>query len=180
MNVLSRSDQEARYLMFDAFAINDTRSYYQAQIQHVYRVYSQVNRWRAVFSFLSGVVAAILGLLVQSTPSIVCSSSSANVPCALTLPGALLLSGVIVLPALSLGFSLLFLVFDWDEQYLNMQSALENLEIADAVSPFAEMDDLEYRAAMQAFTQGALDVMHDETVVFGNSVFSPEKVDKGY
>lgn len=174
----TRSEQEARYVIFDTFVVNDARQYYRTVLEEARRAASQVNRLRAAFGFLGGLGAAVIGLIVQSTPAIVCPASGDNVFCTASPIVALLTASVIIFPMLSIFLSLLPLIFEWDERIQVYETALENLEVADAVSPIAEMKDIEYSAAVRAFTQGTLDVMHDEAVIYGDSAFSPENIDQ--
>lgn len=63
---LPRPDMQARYRMFDYFALSDQRKYYKSISAKHRLAASQVNRLRATLAFLTGFAAAAAALVVQS------------------------------------------------------------------------------------------------------------------
>ncbi len=89
----------------------------------------------------------------------------------------LLLVVAVVAPALGAAFTTLADLYQWDRLITVYDVALENLEVADAQSPVPSMDDLVYRAALRAYTEGTLSVMRDETAQWGQLIKTPESLD---
>jgi PHP family Zn ribbon phosphoesterase len=83
-----------------------------------------------------------------------------------------------VAPAIGAAFTTLADLFQWDRQTQIYDTALENLEVADAQSPLASMNDIEYQAALNAFSEGTLTVMRDETTQWGQLIRTPESLQK--
>lgn len=85
----------------------------------------------------------------------------------------------VVAPALGAAFNTLADLYQWDRLVAIYDSALENLEVADAQSPLDDMkDDLIYRAALQAYAQGTLSVMRDETAQWGQLIKTPTELQR--
>jgi hypothetical protein len=103
------------------------------------------------------------------TPEPSCTAINTVVP--------LLLVVAVVAPALGAAFTTLADLYQWDRLITVYDVALENLEVADAQSPVPSMDDLVYRAALRAYTEGTLSVMRDETAQWGQLIKTPESLD---
>jgi hypothetical protein len=166
----SRSDMEARYELFDRFALKDQKNYYEASIETYRSAATQINRWRALFALLTGLSAAAVGL-VAATGSLddPTTSGIAN----------LLAVAAIVLPALGAAFSTLADLYQWDKLTSIYDSALENLEVADSLSPVDSIpDDTVYETALRAYAEGTLAVMSDETAQWGQSIRTPAQLNQ--
>jgi hypothetical protein len=175
---LSRKDLEVRYEMFDKFSLVDQRAYYMRTIEKHDEASSQVNRIRAMISLFTGASAAVAGLIggiyFTSTGSCVTglpSFDNCNVLAAV-VDIAILLS--VALPALGGFFGTLADLYQWDRQISIYKAAADSIEVADAHSPYEEMDDETYRASMIAYAQGTLQVMSDETAQWGQSIRTPK------
>ena len=90
----------------------------------------------------------------------------------------ILMVTAVVAPALGAASTTLADLFQWDRMTAIYDAALENIEVADAQSPYDDMDDLTYRAALRAMVEGTLTVMSDETAQWGQSVRTPVQLDK--
>lgn len=175
---LNRNDYEVRYQMFDHFALEDQRAYYATVLKKYRDSARQVNRWRAAAAFMTGLAAALAGFFVQ-TAFITggrCSSDLASVPgdCSTLqfIVGVFIILSV-AMPALGGFFSSLADLYQWDRLITIYDSALENIEVADAQSPLPDMNDLEFRASVAAYIEGTLLVMSDETAQWGQSIRTP-------
>ncbi len=126
--------------------------------------------------------------IVDSTPTALATQRSgapalASAPATVTtdcsadnlLIGVLLILAVVA-PALGGAFGTLSDLFQWDRLVTIYEVALENLEVADAKSPLPDMDDDYYKAAVQAFAEGTLSVMRDETAQWGQVIRTPESI----
>lgn len=178
MTNLDRKDLEIRYEMFDKFALVDQRAYYHSTIEKHDAASGQVNRIRAMISLFTGISAAFAGLFVgiNFTSTGVCSQTLATVPdfcIPLSFAVDVLILLSVALPALGGFFGTLADLYQWDRQISIYKAASESLEVADAHSPFDEMDDLTYRASLEVYSQGTLQVMSDETAQWGQSIRTP-------
>lgn len=161
---LSRSEMEARSELFDRFALKDQKNYYESAIDSSRRAARQVNRYRALFSLLTGIAAALAALLVNSD--------------ALEWFVSILAIAAVVLPAIGGAFSTLADLYQWDKLVTIYDTALYNMEEADALSPHPGIDkDDIYRASMKAFAEGTLQIMSDETAQWGQSVRPPKRLE---
>jgi hypothetical protein len=104
------------------------------------------------------------------TPQPDCAAINVVVP--------LLLVVAVVAPALGAAFTTLADLYQWDRLITVYDVALENLEVADAQSPLSAMDDVVYRAALRAYTEGTLSVMRDETAQWGQLIKTPETLEQ--
>lgn len=179
---LSREDLETRYELFDHFALNDQRSFYERKISQFEASSIQVNRIRASISLMTGFAAAMAGLIVgiYFTETGACNfDSTADLvgncrTLAIVVDVAIILS--VALPALGGFFNTLADLYQWDKQVTLYYSAKENIEVADALSPLNEMADDLYRASLTAYSEGALQVMSDETAQWGQSIRTPKGI----
>jgi hypothetical protein len=180
MTKYNRADLEARYRLFNHYALDDQRNYYSLTLEKYRKSARQVNRIRALLAFLTGAASALAGFIVQS-------SFVSNGECVLQ-PGApwcqtqqtlaqVLIILAVALPAFGAFFGTLADLYQWDRMVTIYDSALENLEFADAQSPWDEMDDNVYQASLHAFVDGTLQVMSDETAQWGQSIRTPPETD---
>jgi hypothetical protein len=174
---------EARYQLFNEFALDDQRSYYESTINKYREAASQVNRFRALFAFLTGFAAAVAGFLVQSNfaTGARCAAGVSPLPgdCGnlqVTVVIFVILS--VAAPAFGAFFSSLADLYQWDRMNTIYDTALENIELADAQSPLDDMDDVRYRAGLSAFAEGTLQVMSDETAQWGQSIRTPPQIEQ--
>jgi hypothetical protein len=194
---MSREDMKARYQMFDHFALQDQRNYYKSSVERHQQAARQVNRYRATFAFLTGLCAATAGLVVQAgyigntacaraetaaqtTESQVLSQAADLFQCnpALGVAVSILSIMAVVFPVMGALFSTLADLYQWDRLITIYGAALQNIEVADAQSPSDEIeDDLVYRAALNAYAEGTLSVMSDETAQWGQSIRTPPQLD---
>lgn len=181
MPVNERKYNEALNVLFEYFALKDQRDFYIHKVRQNRDAASQVNRIRALFSFLAGVSAALAGLLVvTSLPSNMdCSTVTDVNGCNVTLfvVSALVIVSVVA-PAIGAAFTTLADLFQWDRQVDIYNSALNNINKADALSPLAEMPDDIYKLSLQAFALGTLTVMTDEQAQWGQLIRTPQSLDK--
>ncbi len=181
MSRLTRKDLEARYKLFDRFSLNDQRNFYKSAVRKYRTASSQVNQLRALVAFLTGLSAALAGFIVQSSfvdgTKCALDSSASGCDVLKTLSVFFVVSAV-VMPALGAFFSTLADLYQWDRQLSIYDSALENIEVADALSPLAEMSATEYRASLRAYTEGTLLVMTDETAQWGQAIRTPPSIEK--
>lgn len=184
MDELTRADMQARYRLFDRFALKDQKAYYDSTVARYRKSATQVNRYRAGFAFLTGFSAAAAGLIVQTsfTDGAPCGALAQNPPgyCgALEIATGILAVLAIIFPVLGGAFSMLADLYQWDKLITIYEGALVNMEVADALSPTESMDDnTVYRASMRAFAEGALTVMNDETAQWGQSVRTPPQLEQ--
>lgn len=166
---LNRADLKVRYEMFDQFALDDQRNYYKATLGKYRLAASQVNRLRAALAFLTGFASAAAALIVQS-------KAQSGFLLGLTSIFAIL---AIILPAFGALFSTLADLYQWDRLITIYDAALENIEVADAQSPDDSIsDDVTYRAALTAYTEGTLSVMSDESSQWGQAIRTPAQLEK--
>lgn len=195
---MSRQEMEARYKMFQDNVLDDQRNYYRRSIDKYQRSAGQVNWLRAFFALLSGLASAIAGFVVadavargtfdacevrslaavaqvEVTDADVLSEADTNCN-VVNVWVPLLLAVTIIAPALGAAFTTLADLYQWDRLTSIYENALDNLEVADAQSPVLEMGDIEFGAAMAAFSEGTLSVMRDETAQWGQLVKTPESL----
>lgn len=181
MTKWNRADLETRYDLFNHFTLNDQRNYYIKTLDRHRLAAQQVNRWRAICALSTGLFAALAGLIVQVAfiNNAVCAAPAAENAgaCAVlaTIVTILVILSV-VMPAAGAFFSSLADLYQWDRMITIYDSAVENIEFADAQSPMHEMDDAVYRQSMNAFAEGTLLVMSDETAQWGQSIRTPPQV----
>lgn len=198
MAPLDRKQMEALYEMFKESALEDQRRYYRRTVKRNRQAAAQVNRLRALFALLTGLASALAGLIIASAGgdvaqcgiaglSAIAAETTAAAPSAqaaaldcTTINNVvpLLLVVAVVAPALGAAFTTLADLYQWDRLITVYDVALENLEVADAQSPLPAMDDLVYRAALRAYTEGTLSVMRDETAQWGQLIKTPESLEQ--
>lgn len=173
-----RADWQARFQLFNKFALNDQRSYYEKTRERFQISALQVNRIRALLGLFTGMCAALAGLIVQiyfvnqdqcNADGTFCGFLQALVTFLTIL--------AVVLPAFAALFNTLADLYQWDRQIEVYDSASKTLEVADAQSPLPEETDAEYRAALVAYAEGTLSVMSDETAQWGQSIRTPRQLE---
>ena len=194
---LKREDLEARYMMFQEFALKDQRGYYAATIKKHRKASHQVNQLRAIIALLTGVAAASVGLIAAMSFNVCPVPLSVPLPVPLPVPTPgfsdllpaatcewwqLAINVLIILatglPAFAAFFNMLADLYQWDKLIAIYDAAQENIEVADAHSPIEDMTLEEYRASFQAYGQGTLDVMSDETAQWGQSIRTPKGMEE--
>jgi len=173
---LNRKQLEAIYKLFNQFALEDQRTYYIRTIDRYRRAAITVTRLRAGFALLTGIAAAFVGLMVAVNPG-QCVSGTPVGDCTGTqvlLFIALLVT--VAAPAIGSAFTTLADLYQWDRMTALYESALENLDVADAQSPLEEMGDEIYRAAFLTYAEGTLEVMNDETAQWGQLTKPPQQL----
>ena len=180
MTQFNRKDYEARYALFNRFALNDQRNYYSRTIDKHRLADGQVNRIRATLALITTLSSALAGLLILNnfTAGQQCEVITAGY-CA-NLQGfiAFLVILSVAMPALGGFFTSLADLYQWDRLISIYEAAIENIEVADARSPLEEMDDIDYLASLQAFSEGTLQVMSDETAQWGQSIRTPRAIEE--
>ena len=167
----TRKEAEALYVMFNQFALEDQRTYYSTTIARCRTAARQVNQMRATFALLTGLSSALAGLLVATNSTADPSSSVAWMV-------VVLLVVAIVAPIVGSAFGTLGDLYQWDRLTSVYEGALQNIEVADALSPDSEDDDEKYNAALQAFAEGTLSVMRDETAQWGQLIRPPRQIEE--
>ncbi len=173
---------ETLYKVFDKFALDDQRTFYEHTLTKFRQAASQVNRLRAVCSLLTGIVSAAASLLVQANfvgNNAQCSltANAGGGGCAgLQLLVFVLLGLAIIIPAVGGALNTLADLFQWDKLVTVYDASLASLEVAAAAAPIPEMDDQTYQASLQKFVVGTLGVMHDESAQWGQLIRTPEQV----
>jgi hypothetical protein len=80
-------------------------------------------------------------------------------------------------PAVGGLFNTLADLYQWDRMITIYDAALDNIEVADALSPSEEMNDTIYWGALRAYSEGALGVMSDESTQWGQSIRTPQSLE---
>jgi len=179
---LNREDYEFRYKLFDRFALADQRNYYVRTTKKHRKALSQVNFMRALLAFFTAVSSALAGLLIVlnfTTGKQCFEDYPAGAGCeGLQLFIYLLIIMSIVMPAFGGFFTSLADLYQWNRLISIYDSAVENIEVADALSPLDAMDQIEYRASLRAYAEGTLQVMSDETAQWGQSIRTPRSMEE--
>lgn len=188
-----RTYLEALNTVFDRFALKDQLSFYRNANARNAAAARQVNKIRASLALLTGLSAALAGLLVQTTLPVgadqkcfAADVSGAGVPFfGMTLSCGVLqaviiisLVATVVMPAFAAAFNILSDLYQWDRLLVFYEQAIEKATVADALSPVPEMDDRVYAAALRAFSEGTLGVMADETAQWGQLIRTPPTIEQ--
>ncbi|MBX3063835.1 MAG: hypothetical protein KF726_12715 [Anaerolineae bacterium] len=166
---LSRQDAEALYQLFNEFALEDQRRYYRQSVEKSRDAAKQVNFIRALLAFLTGIASALAGLLV--------ATGASNNPNTAVVVVIMLIIAVVA-PVFGGAFGTLADLYQWDRLSAIYDTALRNIEVADALSPDKDDTDQMYQLALQAFSEGTLSVMTDETAQWGNLIRSPKAIEE--
>jgi hypothetical protein len=178
MSQLSRKEAEAMYRMFDQFALEDQRRFYESTVGKYRKSAFQVNTYRAAFSLVTGLASALAGVLVATAiPATGCTPGE-TVCSLLSILVIVLLILSVVAPAIGGAFGTLADLYQWDRLVTVYSNALENIEVADSRSPDPEMEDMKYRASLSAYVDGTLSVMRDESAQWGQLIRTPPQLEK--
>lgn len=172
-DTFQRNYDRALYEVFQEFALEDQRSYYNVRMRANREAARGVNLWRAVFSLAAGLSSAALTLVVAIN-QVDCSADPGGVCGTL----ALLAIVSVVAPAIAAAFGTLADLYQWDRASSIYEAAAENLVVADAESPDEQMGNDKYRLALQAFSSGTLQVMRDETAQWGSLIRTPQQIEE--
>ncbi|MDZ4769022.1 MAG: hypothetical protein SGJ24_07835 [Chloroflexota bacterium] len=77
-------------------------------------------------------------------------------------------------PALGAAFTTLADLYQWERLASIYETAQKSLAVSDALSPLEEEPDQVYHASLNAFVEGTLSVMRDETSQWGQLVKMPD------
>jgi hypothetical protein len=178
MAELDRKTMEAIYELFDTFALDDQRNYYRSTVSKFRKAAQQVNTLRASFSFLTGLASALAGVLAMTQiPPAGCPVGDSACGAVSAIVGLLIIISIVA-PAIGGAFNTLADLFQWDRLVTVYSAALENIEVADSRSPDPEMDDFSYRIALNAYVDGTLSVMSDESAQWGQLIRTPAQIEK--
>src|SRR5579859_886614 len=172
---------EGLYQVFRKFMLEDQRKYYQKTMDRYETSAKQVNTIRAGLSLLTGIAAALVGLIVVSQPYNQCfvlPLSQVEQCGAIRGIVMFLMVVAIVAPALGGAFGTLADLYQWDRVRTIYQASLENIGVANAFRPDPDMDQATYRASLRAYTEGTLNVMRDESAQWGQLIRTPEQLDR--
>lgn len=183
MATIDRQELEARYEVFDRFILKDQKAYYQKAIERNRRAASQVNQFRAGCAALTAIAAGAAGVLVSSlfTGDQSCAIDAVARPgyCGFAQwASTLLVLLAMLLPAIGSIFSTLMELYQWDRVSDLYQSAKENLEVADSMSPPESTPDLEFYEYFRIYAESALTVMNAETAQWGQSIRESDELRK--
>jgi hypothetical protein len=170
-----------RYKLFMEFAFNDQHQYYEHRIQRNRAAARGVNRIRAFFALLTGASSALAALIITSaqqpctSEAGMCSTMQSLIPFLPLLP---LIS--VIAPALGAGFTSLADLFQWERTLALYKTALDNLEVADALSPVPDpaMTDQKFFDDLRNYAAGTLKVMRDESGQWGDLITTPRQLQK--
>ena len=84
----------------------------------------------------------------------------------------------IALPAAGAFFNSLVDLYQWDRLIGVYESAVENINVADALSPDEAQDDMAYLQSYSDYVKGTLQVMSDETAQWGQSIRAPRATEE--
>ncbi|MBE2194481.1 MAG: hypothetical protein IAE83_09920 [Anaerolinea sp.] len=171
---------EALDKLFNHFALQDQKVFYEQAVERNNRAAGQVNFIRASASLVAGIAAAVSGLIVQSVFGGGTSCSVAGSSYCDTMHFVVSLTTLIavIAPAVGAAFNSLSDLYQWERSANLYKAALESLAVADAYSPDVEESDVDFRASLNAYAKGTLDVMENETAQWGQLLQSPEQIEK--
>lgn len=167
MAQLNKADFKIRYELFDKYALKDQEVYYDKTIGRSENASRQVNFIRATLALLTGTASAVAAAVAQS---------SLNTDFEWVVIMAIIIS--ILLPAIGGFFSSLADLYQWERISTIYDSAKRNLIVADAMSPRDDEAFENYVARFNAYVEGTLQVMSDETAQWGQAIHEPEQTDK--
>lgn len=182
MTEINRQELEARYQVFDRFILKDQKAYYQKAIVRNRKAANQVNRFRGLCAALAAIAAGSAGVIVSAffTGDQTCAADAAARAGYCTVAEVstvILVILAMILPSIGSIFSTLMELYQWDRVSDLYESATENLEVADALSPAPGVpDDEQYREFFRVYAEGALTIMNAETSQWGQSIRTPEEL----
>ncbi len=162
MPQLSRDHMKVLCDLFDRYALKDQNNYYQSAVKQYRQAGAQVNLIQALFAFVAGIASALVAL----------GTGSANWSQGVI---TFLIAVAVIAPALSVAFSSLAELYQWNRLVPIYESSRKSLIFADAHSPVDSVKtDEEYRRHMDTFVAVTLDVMREETSQWGQLIKPPE------
>lgn len=179
MSSLTRKEAEALYTIFQKFALDDQKSYYRNSIEKARAAGRQVNQLRATFSLLAGFASALAALLVGVYGAGSSTCNLAPTSCAVLSPIVIgLLITTVIAPVIGGALGTLMDLFQWDRLSKVYEGALQNIEVADALSPDREDPDDKYMGSLSAYAEGTLSVMRDESAQWGQLIRPPRQLEE--
>lgn len=186
MNKL-RIETVTRYVLFDRYALNDQRWYYNDVVKRHNKALRAVNFVRASLALLTGVAAGLAAVVQQSyfvgngscSVENIATFEAFNTPCdayKFVILTCVVLS--IALPAAGAFFNSLVDLYQWDRLVQVYESAVENINVADALSPDEGQNDPSYAQSYNDYVKGTLQVMSDETAQWGQSIRAPRATEQ--
>ncbi len=181
-----RKLMEAKYRMFDHFALSDQRIYYNKSVSKNRHASAQVNFIRAACALFTIIVTGLATYIVQtqfiSVGAGTCGSDL-SAPVSPECSQAQLIVNILLVlsvtfPALGAFFNMLSDLYQWDRLIKVYDEAEKSLEVPDAMSPDPRMDDTEYRTNLLAYATGTLKVMRDETAQWGQLIRPSEDLEQ--
>ncbi|MBE2269121.1 MAG: hypothetical protein IAE80_12895 [Anaerolinea sp.] len=172
---LTAAQMRGVYELFNEHALEDQRRYYKSAVDRYRRASIWANRLRALAALVTGLAAAVVGLLLSVNQT--CFPTESAIPAECTAVRAVVdlsLLGAVIAPAVGAAFTTLIGLYQWDRMIALYESALENLDVADAQSPIEDMDDAAYYDALLNYAGGTLMVMSDETAQWGQLTKPPQ------
>lgn len=154
----------ARYHLFQATVLADQRSYYESAIKKNKRAAEGVNFVTALFTFIAGVTSAMVAVL-GSQPN----------PDTDILSVLILIS--IIFPVIGASFSTLADLYQWKRLESIYDNSHRSLEEAIALTPDDEMPREVFKNTFYKYTEGALQVMQDETAQWGQLIKPSETLE---
>lgn len=180
--MFNREELEARYKIFDKFALGDQRNYYIRKTDSFRKARGQVNMIRASMG-LATVIATVFAItMAPQAFGDACTNVSETVlaGCRQMQVWTSIAAGLsIIFPAIGGFFGALQGVYQWDKFVQIYKDAQESLEAADAqlTNRTGDIDDERFIAAYIAYTEGTLEVMASETSQWGQSVKTPAQIE---
>lgn len=195
---LTRKDLRARYWIFQEAVLDDQRKYYSRTVEIYEKAARGVRFWRALMALVAGAASLLVSLIILSASSSgalqACNAESLNEFSANTIEitastqsmieevdcspvrthAPILIIIATVAPAIAAAFATLADLYQWDRLSSIYKNAYRSLAVPDALSPDDEMNDEVYLASLQAYAEGTLRVIRDETSQWGQSVKIPE------
>lgn len=175
---IDREYIEAVSKVFESFALEDQRNYYIAKMGRSDDAGNEVNLLRAASSLTAGLASALAALLVALNigSGAQCDANSMVAMCLIVLPFLAVTS--VVAPSVGAAFGTLGDLYQWDRLVSIYETALKNLEVADALSPQPGYDDDRYWLSVRSFAEGTLAVMADETSQWGTQIRTPQQIER--
>lgn len=197
---------EAMYELFRLVAMDDQKGYYEASLKKNRKAALGASTYAAFFALLAGLASALAGLLVSGEVTRAdiarCTFNSDVIEISVASLGdgdvvisegdvaeiqngdcgflgwlVPILVVAVVSPVIGGAFTTLNDLYQWDRLVSVYNNALESLEVADAQSPVEEIKETaEYRAALEAYIEGTLDVMRDEQTQWGQLIKTPTEL----
>lgn len=173
---MSRKDMEARYRIFDKFALDDQRKYYKRKTDDFRTSRKQVNSLRASMALATFIATTLITIFVPQAFNEACDVSGECT--GLRFFVGVLAALSIIFPAIGGFFGALLSLYQWDKFVHIYESAAENLEIADAhLNDTEDVPNEYFTSAYLSYTEGTLEVMASETAQWGQTVKTPAQIE---